>query len=115
MHLFQKSQVTIIRNNDGKAFRKMLKLDKRPIHILTGKSEIRKYARMVQGYISRDILFIFELPAHQIAQIVEEYILLNEIADWLYVVEATRFDEEVHEMLNDIASMYNISIAVRVG
>jgi len=115
MHLFKKSQITIIRNNDGKAFRKMLKLDKRPIHILTGKPEIRKYSKMVHGYISRDILFVFELTAYKIVQLVEEYILSKEIADFLYVVEATRFDEEVHEMLNDIASLYGVSVVVRVG
>lgn len=115
MRLFQNSQVTIIRNNDGKAFRKMLKLDKRPIHILTGKSEIRKYSRVAHGYISREHLFIFELPSWQIAQIVEEYILSKEMEDLLYVVEVTRFDEEVHQMLDEIASMYKVSIAVRVG
>ena len=115
MRLFEKSQITIVRNNDGKAFRKILKLDKRPLHILCGKSELRKYSRVYTQFVTRDHDFIFELRNIQIENMLEEHILKHINEDNLYVVETILFDEELHDMLNDLAAMHRVSIVVRVG
>lgn len=115
MAIFDRKKVALVRQNDGKAFRKMLLLDKRPLHILCGKSEIRKYARIYTQFITREHDFVFELDDYEISLLVEENIIKNMHNDVLYVVEVIRFSEELHNMLDDLARMYNVSIVVRIG
>lgn len=115
MSIFEKKKVALVRQNDGKAFRKMLLLDGRPLHILCGKSEIRKYARVYTQFITREHDFIFELDDYEIAALVEENIIRNMHDDVLYVVEVIRFSEHLHNLLDDLACMHNISIVVRIG
>lgn len=115
MTIFDKKKAALVRQNDGKAFRKMLRLDGRPLHILCGKSELRKYARVYTQFITREHDFIFELNDYEISLLVEENIIKNMHNDVLYVVEVIRFSEELHEILDDLACMYNVSIVVRIG
>lgn len=115
MYLFERSKITIVRNNCGKSFRKMLKLDRRDIHIMTGTSEIRKYSRVAKSYITRDVLFVFELRNSEILRILEEHILIHGHEKALYVIETIRFDKALHDMLDEIAMIHGVSIVVRVG